>query len=110
MVVDTELNFSAVAFLITSEQLFVGYVNADDCLRVKALHLNSLKQKSKILWEVCCDHPRVFSELLQRKTERVAAAERVAVGVGVGKDFKVVVLTQKFGYQIKLHLYRPRFR
>jgi hypothetical protein len=84
-----------------------GYVRIH--LRDKILLFDVLLQEQKVVGQICGDNSCMLTHLLQDKTERKGAAERVAVGVIMGEDVVVVMPAQKRGYRRKLfsHLLPP---
>ena len=97
MVVDAQIDPALVFFAVAAEELFVRHVNADDGFGLEALLGDVLLQKGEIIWNICCYYARVLALLTERKTKRKAAAERVAVWIGVGQDVEIVVRKQKVG-------------
>ena len=91
MVIDAEVDPALILFTVRAEELFIGDVYADDRPGLKALFRYALGQELKILRKVRIYHPRVFPELPERETKSEAAAESVAVGIGVGEDLKIIM-------------------
>ena len=109
VVVDAQIYFALVDGAVAAEQLGVRHVYADNGLRDKILLFDVLLQEQKVVGQICGDNSCMLTHLLQDKTERKGAAERVAVGVIMGEDVVVVMPAQKRGDRRKLfsHLLPP---